>query len=488
VREPAARASQFPDVAPPLRPLPRLRIGFLAAGIEAALLFTAFVLSFGWRHEQSLAPHVLGFGALATAVVLAVFFTAGLYDGRVLAGGLSHARRLIQAWLLVTAILAIGLFLAKAEPPLRSRLATTVFVFVGGAVVAGLRLGILAPGLRRMHGRSLRGARVIVGQGRTARRLAAAASPMGPVLVGFVDADPAAGEALPAPYLGGLDVVDALAAERRISEVLVAREDLSRGDLVELAQGWMARGLEVTLASTAFEVMVARASGGVLGGVPVVELKATPQAGPALTLKRVLDVVVVLVGGLFVLPVLLGVALAVRWSSPGPILFRQERVGRRGRRFTMFKFRSMVADGNDMQHRAFVKDLMNGHGVQTTDGGKRVYKLVNDPRITRVGRVIRRLSLDELPQLWNVMRGDMSLVGPRPCLPYEWDLYEPWQRRRLNALPGITGLWQVTARSRVSFEDMVLLDLHYIANWSLAGDLSLLARTVPVVLGGQGGH
>jgi exopolysaccharide biosynthesis polyprenyl glycosylphosphotransferase len=301
--------------------------------------------------------------------------------------------------------------------------------------------------------------------------------------VGFVD-DQVPREPLSAPFLGGLDVPARLGAEGRITEVLVAREDLSRGDLVELAHGWTDRGLRVTVASSTFEVMVARASGEQVGGVPLAELRPSRQQGAGRHLKRIFDITAVSLGGLLLLPVLIAVAVAVRLTSPGPVLFRQERIGRGGRPFTMLKFRSMVVGNDDQRHREYVAGLMKGNQAGV-DG---VFKLVDDPRVTRIGAFLRRASLDELPQLWNVLRGDMSLVGPRPCLPYEWEMYRDWQRRRLDAAPGLTGLWQVAGRSRVPFEDMVLLDLHYIANWSFRGDLALLARTVPVVVAGSGGH
>jgi lipopolysaccharide/colanic/teichoic acid biosynthesis glycosyltransferase len=154
----------------------------------------------------------------------------------------------------------------------------------------------------------------------------------------------------------------------------------------------------------------------------------------------------------------------------------------------LYKFRSMLPDNDDRAHRKYVEALIRGEPAGIEVGGEKVYKLVDDPRVTPLGRVLRATSLDEFPQLWNVLRGDMSLVGPRPCLPYEWELYEDWQRSRLTVLPGITGLWQVSGRSQVPFEEMVLLDLHYIANWSLSLDVALLFRTVPVVLNGSGGH
>jgi lipopolysaccharide/colanic/teichoic acid biosynthesis glycosyltransferase len=164
-------------------------------------------------------------------------------------------------------------------------------------------------------------------------------------------------------------------------------------------------------------------------------------------------------------------------------------VGRNGHEFTLYKFRSMVANNDDGAHRKYMEaHIRGGEPAGFEQGGQKIYKLVNDPRVTPIGRLLRATSLDAFPQLLNVIRGDMSLVGPRPCLSYEWELYEEWQRSRLDVLPGITGLWQVSGRSRVPFEEMVLLDLHYIANWSLSLDLALLLRTVPVVLSGSGGH
>jgi len=202
-------------------------------------------------------------------------------------------------------------------------------------------------------------------------------------------------------------------------------------------------------------------------------------------LKRTLDVV----GSLFALmlfaPVMLAVALAVSVGSRGPVIFRQQRVGRDGVPFTFYKFRSMVPNGNDGIHREFVAALISkaAVGAPAANDDSALYKIKADPRVTPVGRFIRRTSLDELPQLFNVLKGDMSLVGPRPPLPYESVQYQPWHLRRiLSVKPGITGVWQVEGRSRVGFNDMVRMDLRYIRECSLATDLSLLVRTVRVVL------
>jgi lipopolysaccharide/colanic/teichoic acid biosynthesis glycosyltransferase len=214
----------------------------------------------------------------------------------------------------------------------------------------------------------------------------------------------------------------------------------------------------------------------------------TPLTGSAERAKRTVDLAAFCVGAIFALPLLLLLALLVRLSSPGPILCRQIRVGRNGQHFVFYKFRSMRVAPEDPVHQQYASSLVAGEGEAVTGrDGHKVYKLVDDSRVTPIGRFLRRTSLDELPQLLNVFRGEMSLVGPRPCLPFEWQLYKDWQKRRLAVTPGMTGLWQVTGRSYVTFEDMVLLDLFYIANWSFAVDVRLLLRTVPVMIFGKGG-
>lgn len=202
--------------------------------------------------------------------------------------------------------------------------------------------------------------------------------------------------------------------------------------------------------------------------------------------KRGLDIL----GSLLLLalfaPVLLAVFVAVKWTSPGPALFRQVRVGRRGEPFMMLKFRTMHVNAGQGIHRDYVSWFIRSSG-QRPRTGKEVFKLTNDPRITPAGRFLRRTSLDELPQFWNVLRGDMSLVGPRPPLPFEVEQYQPWHRRRvLEATPGVTGPWQVHGRSRTTFDDMVRLDLRYARTHSLWTDIKILAATPRAMVSGRG--
>jgi lipopolysaccharide/colanic/teichoic acid biosynthesis glycosyltransferase len=208
------------------------------------------------------------------------------------------------------------------------------------------------------------------------------------------------------------------------------------------------------------------------------------------TLKRLMDFVGALAGLILFSPLMLITALAIKMTSPGPVIFKQSRLGKRGNQFTFYKFRSMVSGNDDRVHQDYVAKLINGEKDQLDQGnrGRALYKLKNDCRITRVGRVIRKLSIDEIPQLYNVLKGEMSLVGPRPPIPYEVEKYKSWHLRRiLEVKPGITGLWQVEGRSKTSFDDMVRLDIRYLQGWSIWLDLKILVRTVREVLFPQGG-
>jgi exopolysaccharide biosynthesis polyprenyl glycosylphosphotransferase len=209
-----------------------------------------------------------------------------------------------------------------------------------------------------------------------------------------------------------------------------------------------------------------------------------------LLLKRAMDIVGSAMAILLLSPVFAMIAVAIKLSSKGPILFRQQRLGQCGKSFDFLKFRSMHADCDARIHQEYVNQFISGQvNGEATDGAKPVFKIQDDPRVTPIGRFIRRTSLDELPQFWNVLRGEMSLVGPRPPIAYEFRGYDVWHRRRvLEIKPGITGLWQVEGRSRTRFDEMVRLDLKYARLWSLWLDLKILVRTPAAVFMGEGAH
>ncbi len=279
------------------------------------------------------------------------------------------------------------------------------------------------------------------------------------------------------PVLGSLADFPAILTANPVDEVILT---VDRGQLEKFEDVFLRceeMGVRTRLVLDFFPHVLARVELEEFEGTPLLTFSTTPDDGLALTAKRTLDVSLsILLGLVYLVPVLLA-AILVRLSSRGPALFRQTRCGLNGRPFTLFKLRTMV-DGAD-DRLTEVKDL-NQH-----DGP--VFKARHDPRVTPLGRLIRRLSLDEAPQFWNVLKGEMSLVGPRPPLPGEVSRYELWQRRRLSMKPGVTGLWQVSGRSEIlDFEQWMELDLAYIDNWSIGLDLKILLRTVPAVLSGRG--
>lgn len=278
------------------------------------------------------------------------------------------------------------------------------------------------------------------------------------------------------PILGAAQDLPDLMDQRVIDEVIfaVSQEELIKlSDLLLLCEE---RGITARLVLNLFPHTISKTHLEEMDGFSLLTFSTTPQNELIFLICRIFDII----GSLFLIgllaPIFLLITLAIRLDSPGPILYRQTRCGLNGRRFTLYKFRSMVQDAEERKRDLINFNLMRGP----------VFKMKNDPRITRVGRILRRLSLDELPQLFNVLKGDMSFVGPRPPLPEEVKQYEGWQRRRLSMKPGITGLWQVSGRNEIDFQDWIKLDLEYIDNWSLWLDFKIILKTIPAVLSGKG--
>jgi exopolysaccharide biosynthesis polyprenyl glycosylphosphotransferase len=301
--------------------------------------------------------------------------------------------------------------------------------------------------------------------------------------VGFLDPAPAAGrEYRGLPLLGAPERLPELCKTWETLEVAIAMPGASH-ELQERVHWWIVPWMLHSLA-TGLKVDL-------FGAIPLIGPRRSNIAGLNYVLKRAFDVIVASVLLLLTGPVMALAALLIRLTDGSPVLFRQTRIGRHGKPFELLKLRTMHRDCSDNPHRDYVRQwIRNGAAAATStrndDAGGTLYKLAQDNRITPIGRILRRFSLDELPQLFNVWRGEMSLIGPRPALPYEIDHYTDDQRRRLEAVPGITGLWQVSGRNRLSFAEMVRLDLEYLEDWSLTGDLKILLRTVPTLLRGSG--
>jgi len=352
-------------------------------------------------------------------------------------------------------------------------------LFFGVAFVASFRYLY-----ERVTGAVLRAAgyhrtAVLVGTG---HHIEAVANALGsgehPVIkvVGFVSLEPRPDNGVPS--LGTLDQIERVVDEHRVDEIIIADPAFPEQQAVELVDVCHQRGVRVRVAPSTMEILVHRAEFVPGQSVPLFELKPPVFEGFDFALKRSFDLVLSVLLVVALSPVLLACAVAVRLSSRGPVIYRSIRPGIGGAPFHCFKFRTMYRDAD--QRQADLEELNEASGA--------LFKIRDDPRMTPVGRFLRRFSLDELPQLFNVVRGEMSLVGPRPLPERDYERLQDWHKKRYLVMPGITGLWQISGRSDLDFDDLVRLDFLYLERWSVFLDLSILLKTVPAVLMRRGSY
>jgi exopolysaccharide biosynthesis polyprenyl glycosylphosphotransferase len=282
-----------------------------------------------------------------------------------------------------------------------------------------------------------------------------------------------------APVLGDLGHIERTLHKNPVDHVIVTIDKKDYKDVEGIIAHCEEEGVEIWVTADIFKITFAKLDAGDFFGKPMFILRTTPRYSWQLFFKSLVDRAGSLILSILTLPLILAAALLIKLTSSGPVLFMQKRCGLQGRQFTLFKLRTMYTGAHKAVEGLKAENILTGP----------VFKMKDDPRITPVGRFLRKYSIDELPQLWNVLMGDMSLVGPRPPLPEEVEQYKGWQRRRLSMKPGITGLWQVSGRNELTFfDEWVGLDLEYIDKWSLALDIKILLRTVLVVLTSRGAH
>jgi exopolysaccharide biosynthesis polyprenyl glycosylphosphotransferase len=462
-----------------------LRLTLAAADIVLALavLVGATNLRFGgtsgWPSEvYSSLPDPGLAAAVFIGMWIAVLWMHGLYRSRARWTRRGDIGIVLRATLVQLALTLSLLYFFKL-PNVSRLLLIVVFPSLAAAAI-GIRIvvrQILI--LARDHGRNVR-YMLVLGADARARAFAdlvESHADLGMVVIGHLRADaPKARVALRRPVLGTIDDLEEVLHSQIVDEVAICLP-FSMEEMIEQAAYLCEQeGKVVRIPVAPVERVLAMSQFESIDGVGVYSVANGPDRAVGLALKRLIDVVGAAVLMVVLSPLMALVALAIKLDSKGPILFRQERVGLHGRPIKVVKFRSMCADAEQRLGELRDHNEINGHA----------FKLANDPRTTRVGRILRRLSLDELPQLWNVLRGQMSLVGPRPPLPSEVANYDVWHRRRLSMKPGMTGLWQVRARSSPEFDHWVEQDLEYIDSWSLWLDFKIIARTVPAVLSGTG--
>ncbi|GAB4574180.1 MAG: sugar transferase [Anaerolineae bacterium] len=467
--------------------------GWLAPLIDGGLILVAFLIAYYARYElQLLRPLDEAFRArfqpfIPYALLYAAWMILSMQQNAMYryVRGRSWAAELVAIANSATNALFVVMGVSFALQPLVfSRLLLLYAVIASVILLAAARLAYRMVRARQRK-RGIGVERVLVvgaGEiGRAVMRNMLARPDLGYQVIGFVDDDPERGETdigrLRA--LGTISNLPELVVAEQIDLVIITLPWQYQREILQIIRECDRQDVQVRIVPDIFQLKLNRMQIETLEGIPLLGIKHQVRIPRTeRVVKRALDIAIVVLSAPLWLPLFALIALAIRLEGPGPILFGQERVGQGGRHFRAWKFRSMVENAEALRAQ-----LVAEQGLDP-----RHPKLKNDPRVTRVGRIIRRTSLDELPQFFNILAGDMSLVGPRPPTPDEVALYEPWHMERLKIRGGLTGLWQVSGRSDVPFEEMVLLDLYYIENWSLVLDLQIMLRTIPRVLFGDGAY
>jgi exopolysaccharide biosynthesis polyprenyl glycosylphosphotransferase len=472
----------------------------------AALAF-ALQLATAGRLARVVSLLALDFAGLSLAIFTSLLLKAAVHDHVQFTPALHETERILPFAYLLTALLFArsGLYSERAQRPGLSRIVGSLFqvafvallfalvngehfssyyLFYGSLAFAIMYVSLLrgaydwtTAAVMRATGHRRRA--VLVGTGKHIRDVAHALAdaPHRPIeVIGFLSPNRLPANGL--RPLGSLSDLGEVLGSHSVDEVIIADPDFPQVEAIELVDRCHQEGVRVRLAPSTMEILIHRAEFVPGQSVPLFELGPPVFAGVDFALKRTFD----LVGASLLLallsPLLLVITLAVRLSSRGPIMFRSTRRGIGQRPFACLKFRTMHTDAEERQAELDAYNEASGA----------LFKIRRDPRLTRVGRVLRRFSLDELPQLINVVRGEMSLVGPRPLPQRDYERLEDWHRKRYLVLPGITGLWQVSGRSELDFDDLVHLDFIYLEHWSLALDLTILLKTIPAVLSRRGAY
>jgi len=451
---------------------------------DAALIMASVVLAYfvryrlEWFRDISYYHDVsayLPFGPVFAALILLDFRVSRVYRewrGRT---WLDHVYRIINAVAKSVVVILAATFVVQPLQYSRLLLVEAAVIIM---VVLSLSRTVHSWALGRLHSRGIGAVRVIIvggGEiGRTVMRAIVGRPQLGYQIVGFVDDHPEIGTTDIGRFraLGPVENLAWLLDQQPVDEVIITLPWSAHRKIMRIVRDCEERQLSARIVPDLFQMSLSHVDVDDLAGVPLISVRAIGLGRTALIVKRAMDIAGATLALVLGAPVLALLAVAIRLDSPGRVIFSQTRVGQNGSRFRMLKFRSMRMGSED--------ELESLRGLNESDGP--TFKIRDDPRVTRVGRILRRHSLDELPQFWNVLRGEMSLVGPRPPLPDEVARYQDWHVRRLEVRPGLTGLWQVSGRSLLSFDEQVLLDIHYVENWSIWLDLQILLRTVPQVL------
>ncbi len=460
------------------------------------LLFSFLVSIFILRNDDSVnffafysaIPGILLLIFTISLIILLIFQYNGLYRLDIILNRSTHFTHILKAIYYSSLQIVLLSFILDSSMILDSRLLFVFFFLVSIGLLFLIRVELLKWVFIELSQTSFKRNVVIVGNGKSGKLLATKLlyeNPLGLNILGFVDEERHTGDFVVAgkKVLGNLDDLAEIINTRIVDELIIAIDDESYERFFDIVDHCKELNVPIRMTSNLLSVVDQRLNTEKYGDISVVDVAPQYNDNFTLGLKRVSDVAISSFGILVLSPFFALIALLVKLSSPGPIFFKQARIGKDGKEFSLYKFRSMKAlVGEDEDRKKKMIQFMK----QGKENGANDTKVINESRVTWIGNIIRKTSLDELPQLFNVIKGDMSLVGPRPCLPYEYENYDEWQKRRVSVIPGCTGVWQVWGRSVVTFQESVVLDLYYINNMSPWLDIQLIFQTVPVMLFSRG--
>ena len=424
---------------------------------------------------------------IATLFFILIFQINGLYKINIILNRSAHLTAVIKSLYYGTLNIVVISHLVKSSDILDSRLIIFIFLLIAIPILYLLRVELFRNLLLR-YKQQYKSNVVIVGDGNAGKLLATKLlfeNPEGINILGFVNDREKNQEEIVhgVKILGVIDELGKIKDQYKIDEILIAIDNIKYDRLLEILDICKKLKVAVKLSSELFDIVTQKISAEKYAGIPFLGVSPYYNSNLMLGVKRFFDTIISIFVLIVLSPLLAVIAILIKLSSPGPILFKQIRIGKNGRPFNFYKFRSMrvVKDDDEERKQKMIQFMKDGVPAGSSA------KIINEKRVTWIGKIIRKTSLDEIPQLFNVIIGDMSSVGPRPSLPYEYENYDSWQKRRVNVLPGCTGVWQVWGRSTVSFIDSVVLDLYYINNMSPWLDLQVLFKTVPVMLFSKGG-
>ncbi|MCX7610120.1 MAG: sugar transferase [Ignavibacterium sp.] len=478
--------------------IPKYKILLLI--LDLFILFFSFVLTYNFIISSVInfygTTDLIYFLIIATLIPLIYifnFYNNNLYKTNIFLTRAHQIVSIVKSYFFSSIILIFVLFVIGFPFNLLNRQFIVIFNLTSFILIAFIRVFGLKPLFEKLKNTEvLRRKVLIIGAGKSGKLLAAKLSvedPIGLEIIGFADDNLPQGTQI-SNNLKVLGTINELAKQNgkvEYEEAIISIDRITYERLMEIIDLYNQRGITVRVNSDLFRAIPENLVTEKFSDIAVITTSPQILSNYSLLFKSIFDRIIALIGILVLLPFFIIIGIIIKLTSKGPIIYKQKRVGKDGKVFDFYKFRSMYVSNNGIDEDPERVKMMLKFMKQKKLNSNGTVKVINEKRVTPIGRVLRKYSLDELPQLFNVLKGDMSLVGPRPCLPYEYENYDEWQKNRLKVLPGCTGVWQVYGRGKVNFNDSVVMDIYYVNNMSPWLDLQLLLKTIPILVLGKGG-